>query len=118
MDTDDLIALERRGWDALSTEGAAGPFYDEVLVAEPLMLLPGGMVLDDRATIVDSMAGAPWDTHDLEEVRVVALGEDAAVVAYGATATRGDTEVSSLFASTYVRTGGRWRLAVHQQTPR
>ncbi len=51
-------------------------------------------------------------------MRVVLLGDDAAVVAYGATADRGDTNVSSLFNSTYVRCDGTWRLAVHQQTPR
>ena len=119
MDTTELADLERRGWVALSTEGAAGPFYDEVLVDEPLMLLPGGMVLDDRQVIVDSMGGAPWDAYDLEEpLRVVPLGEDAAVVGYGATARRGATEVSSLFASTYTRVDGAWRMAVHQQTPR
>ncbi len=118
MDPTELTDLERRGWTALSTEGAAGPFYDEVLVAEPLMLLPGGLQLDDRAMIVDSMGGAPWDAYELEDLRVVPLGDDAGVVAYGATATRGDTEVSSLFASTYVRVDGAWRLAVHQQTPR
>ena len=56
--------------------------------------------------IVDSMGGAPWDSYALEDMRVVALGEEAAVVAYGATAARGDTEVSSLFNSTYVRVDG------------
>ncbi|MGI8757051.1 MAG: nuclear transport factor 2 family protein [Acidimicrobiales bacterium] len=115
---DDLTALERRGWEALSTDGAAGPFYDETLVEEPLMLLPSGMVIDDRTTIVESMSGAPRDGYDLEDMRVVPLGDDAAVVAYGATADRGDTHVSSLFNSTYVRRDGAWRLAVHQQTPR
>ena len=53
-----------------------------------------------------------------QELRVVPLGEDAAVVAYGATAKRGDTDVSSLFNSTYQRVDGTWKLAVHQQTPR
>ncbi len=114
----ELIELEQRGWRALSTEGEAAGFYDEVLDDEPLMLLPGGMVLDDRAQIVASMGGAPWDAYDLEELRVVELGDDAAVVAYGATARRGETDVSSLFNSTYVRRAGGWRLAVHQQTPR
>ncbi len=100
MDVDELTDLERPGWEALSTEGAAGPFYDEVLVDEPLMLLPGGMVLDDRQVIVDSMSGAPWESYDLEEpLRVVPLGKDAAVVGYGATATRGEVEVSSLFTA-------------------
>ena len=118
MDANELIELEQGGWEALSTEGAASGFYDEVLAAEPLMLLPGGMVIDDRQTVVDSMGGPPWDDVHLEEMRVIQLGADAAVVAYGAEARRGETEVSSLFNSTYRREGGAWRLVVHQQTPR
>ena len=49
---------------------------------------------------------------------MIQLGADAAVVAYGAEARRGETEVSSLFNSSYRREDGAWRLVVHQQTPR
>lgn len=114
---EELVGLERRAWEALATEGAAAPFYEEVLADDVLMLLPGGLVIDDRQAVVDSMVGPPWASYDLRDERVLPLGPDAAVVAYAATATRGDTTYEALFASTYVRVDGRWRMAVHQQTP-
>lgn len=115
---DDLIDLERDAWKALSTSGeAAADFYGRVLADDVLMLLPGGMVIDDRGAVIDSMGGAPWDSFELSDERVLTLGEDSAVVAYRATASRGGTEYTALFASTYVRVGGAWRLALHQQTP-
>lgn len=115
----ELLALERAGWDALSTSGAAATaFYDWVLAAEVLMLLPGGMVLDDRATVVASMGGGdPWTGYELHDERVVQLGPDAAIVAYRATAHRRDDAYDALFASTYARHDGTWQLAAHQQTP-
>jgi hypothetical protein len=116
MDTDALTQLERDAWDALSTEGAAAPFYERMLARDVLMLLPG-FVVDDRAKVIESMSGAPWSSHDLQDMRVFRLGTDAAVVAYSGTAVRGGHEYHALFNSTYVREDGEWRLALHQQTP-
>lgn len=117
-DAEDLLELERAAWRALTDSGAAATaHYDEVLAPDVLMLLPGGMVIDDRAQVVASMGGAPWQSHELSDERVVPLGTDAAVVAYRATAVRDDTPYTALFASTYVRHDGSWRLAIHQQTP-
>ena len=63
---DELIELERAAWKALSTSGdAAAEFYDEVLAKDVLMLLPGGMTIDDRATVVDSMHQADWTSFEL-----------------------------------------------------
>lgn len=39
------------------------------------------------------------------------------VVAYRATARRSGSTYAALCNSTYRRTEGRWRLALHQQTP-
>lgn len=115
---DELIELERAGWDALSAGGdVAVSHYDEMLAAEVLFLLPGGMVLDDRSAVVDSMGGAPWSSYELSDERVIELNEDSAVLAYRARATRNDSEYSALINSTFVRQGGRWKLALHQQTP-
>jgi hypothetical protein len=76
----DLLRLERAGWRALSTGGdAAGRFYGGVLAGEVLMLLPGGLVIDDRRQFVDAMSGAPWDAFELAEERVVELGDAVAV---------------------------------------
>jgi hypothetical protein len=118
MAREELLELERAGWEALSAGGdAAAAFYDRVLATEVLMLLPGGMVLVDRAAVVDSMRGDPWSSYEMFDERVIELSESCAVVAYRARATRGGTEYSALITSTFVRTQGEWKLAVHQQTP-
>ena len=116
---EELLRLEREGWEALSASGeAAGRFYAENLAADVLMLLPGGMVLDDRQEVVESMGGSPWTSFKLSDERVLELVEGCAVVAYRATAQReGGEPYTALFNSTYVREDGAWRLAIHQQTP-
>jgi hypothetical protein len=114
----DLLDLERAGWQALSLGGdAAAAFYEHVLAAQVLMLLPGGMVLDDRGQVVDSMRGEPWDRFSLRDERVLRLGTECAVVAYRVSATRGGQSYDALINSTYVVENGHWRLALHQQTP-
>jgi hypothetical protein len=116
---DELLKLEHDGWRALSTSAEeAGRFYAETLAAEVLMLLPGGMVLDDRGAVIESMGGSPWASFELSDERVVELGERCAIVAYRGTAQReGGEPYEALFNSTYVREDRAWRLAVHQQTP-
>lgn len=118
---DELVALEVEGWQALTTEGAAGPFYDRLLDEAPVMLLPGGMVLTDRAEMVASMSGTPWRTFELHDVRVQRPSDDVGVVTYRAEAVRDERSYVALMSSVYVRRGGdgpdRWRLVLHQQTP-
>lgn len=118
VDRGALLELEQAGWRALSTGGgAAGAFYADVLASEVLMLFPGGSVIDDRDEVIASMAAPPWSAFELADQRVIPLGDDSAVVAYRATARRDGTTYEALVASTYVREGGAWKLAVHQQTP-
>ena len=115
---DELTELEHDAWRALSTDGeAAAAFYDRVLASDVLMLLPGGLVIDDRRAVLESMRGPPWDDFTFIDERVVELGEQCAVVAYQVMAHRADQEYEALFNSTYVREDGAWRLALHQQTP-
>ena len=114
----ELLRLERVGWCALSSAGdAATAFYDSVLAKDVLMLLPGGLVIDDREKVLDSMRGAPWTSFELFDERVLDLTRDSAIVAYRATARRDGVDYRALFNSTYVRQGDSWRLKVHQQTP-
>jgi hypothetical protein len=81
------------------------------------MLLPGGLVIDDRERVVESMRGAPWSAFEISDERVVELTPDSAVVAYRATAHRGSREYVAIFNSTYVLGDGGWKLVLHQQTP-
>jgi hypothetical protein len=119
MADDELIALERQGWDALSSTGeAARAFYERVLDEHVVMLLPGGLILDERAAIVESMSGSPWSRHALEDVRSLRPTTDTGVVIYGVVADRDGEGYSALVSSLYVRQRDGWKLAFHQQTPR
>jgi hypothetical protein len=126
MDTDEPggpAGLEEQGWQALATEGAASKFYakfyGEVLDETVVMLLPGGLALDDRAAIIDSMSGPPWSSYRLDGLTEHRPTAETAVVRYGVRARRGAAaEYSALVASLYVRRADGWRLTFHQQTPR
>jgi hypothetical protein len=119
MSQSQAIALEEQGWEALSAGGdAARAFYESVLDRTVVMLLPGGLALDDRAFIVDAMAGQPWSSYELDDLRSFQPTEDTAVVTYGVLARRGEQEYSALMSSVYARRGEDWRLTFHQQTPR
>ncbi|MGK5173970.1 nuclear transport factor 2 family protein [Geodermatophilus sp. CPCC 205761] len=117
---DDPLALEEQGWQALGTgPEAAAEFYARVLDTEVEMIFPGGARIDDRAAVLASMGGPPWESWSLEEPRVRELGPGSAVVTYGVVAHRAGAEpYSALVSSVYVRRDDGWRLAVHQQTPR
>lgn len=117
--TDDLIALERDGWQALSGAGgeSAAQFYGRILDADVVMLLPGGLRLTDRDEILRLMSRAPWDGFELGDPRTLELGPDSAVVLYGVVAERGGSPYSALISSTYVRRDDGWKLVLHQQTP-
>ncbi|MEX5300237.1 nuclear transport factor 2 family protein [Kocuria sp. CPCC 205292] len=119
MASTDPITLEQQGWQALSSTGEqAAAFYDDVLDQEVVMLLPGGLLLDDRAAIVASMAGIPWSSHELSDLRVLHPTSDTAVVLYRVLARRGESApYDALVSSTYARRERGWKLVVHQQTP-
>ena len=115
---DRLIGIERAAWDALASDPtAARRFFGETLASEILMLLPGGLVLDDRERAIDAMSGTPWDDFDLTDLRVLPLGAGVALVSSRVTAHRETQRYEALCSSTYVDDHGTWRLAVHQQTP-
>lgn len=114
----ELIELEEQGWRALATVGDAGKkFYASVLRQDAVMLFPGGMRIEGRERILESLGAQPWESFQLEDPKVVQLTEQAAVVVYKATARRkGSEPYTALISSTYVR-GATWQLVLHQQTP-
>jgi hypothetical protein len=119
MPQSQVIALEQEGWEALSAGGQdARTFYERVLDRTVVMLLPGGLALEDRAVIVSSMSGQPWSSYELEDLRSFHPTHDTAVVTYGVVAQRDEQEYSALMSSVYVRREDDWKLTFHQQTPR
>jgi hypothetical protein len=119
MPPNEVIALEEQGWEALSSGGeAARAFYERVLDHTVVMLLPGGLVLDERAAIVDSMSGPPWSSYEMQGVQAFQPTQETAVVTYGVLAERDAQKYSALMSSVYVRREDGWKLTFHQQTPR
>ena len=63
------------GAGVLSASGtAATEFYRQVLDDNAVLILPGGLALDDRETIIQSMSGEPWSAYRLQDIRVLKLG--------------------------------------------
>ena len=107
--SDELIRLEKAGWDALSTGGqTASLFYADNLARSILLVVPGDLLIDSREDAIESLGGPPWTSFELVEERVLQLGDDAATVIYKGTASRGETTYTALFNSTYVRESGVW----------
>lgn len=115
---EELVELEKKGWQALSMEVGAGKrFYEAILREDAVMLFPNGIRIEGKERILNSLGAQPWKTFHIENVKVVSLSANAATVVYRVTAQReGMHTYSALVSSTYVR-DRKWRLVVHQQTP-
>lgn len=113
----ELLALERRGWNALIS-GEAVEYYDRMLAEDMVLVLPG-MVLDRAETLETWVTSVSWQRVDIEGAQVRSLGAGVGLLTYLATASR-TPDVPSYRAqctSVYRRVAGRWRLAFQQQTP-
>ena len=115
---DELIELERAGWTSLC-DGTGDRFYGSIMTDDGLMVLADGSVMT-RADVVAALGQAPpWAHYEMDDVRVVPVGDDTAALVYVGTGHRGGGEPSfvAVMTSVYVRREGQWRLAVYQQTP-
>lgn len=112
---DEIEALERRGWDALSGPNGVA-FYEDVMAEDGLMVFPG-LVMDKRAAL-DAIGGAsPWSSFELRDVRSTA-DNSVGLVTYRAKGQRSDAPpYEAVMSSVYVRRGAEWKLLLHQQSP-
>lgn len=115
---DELLALEHAGWRSLC-EASGGDFYGRTMTSDGLMVLVDGSVLDRDAVAASLSDAPPWAEYEITEPRLLTHGDAAASLVYTGVARRqtGDAFVARM-ASTYVRQGGSWRLALYQQTAR
>jgi hypothetical protein len=110
--TEQLRQLERGFW----LEGA--DYYREHVAAEFVLLFPGMGAMDRAQAIEGIEGGRRWEHLETEGEKVVHLGADVRLLYYRARARRaGAAEYSAWVASVYVRRGGAWKLAFHQQSP-
>lgn len=113
----ELLETERKLW---SNDAA---FYESNLVEEAVLVFAETGVITRAAALAairqENLDGRRWAEVRFEDVRVVQPSENTCFLSYKA-AARWEREVSKIFVlatSVYVRRGGMWKLALHQQTP-
>ncbi|MCD0445646.1 nuclear transport factor 2 family protein [Glycomyces sp. A-F 0318] len=116
-DFDELLKLERSGWDSLC-DGTGAEFYGSIMTDDGRMILAHGFALD-RSQVIASLADAPpWAGYEITDAYLIRLGGHNAVLGYTGRAWRdgSEPEFNALMSSAYVRTDDGWRLALYQQT--
>jgi hypothetical protein len=114
---DELLDLERRGWQSLCN-GTGADFYGQIMTDDGVMVLAHGQVFDRQAVIDSLNEAAPWRTYDIADERLIALGDDHAILVYTGRAYRDEEPAFiALMSSVYARHEDSWRLALYQQTP-
>ncbi|MEV0671430.1 nuclear transport factor 2 family protein [Mycobacterium sp. NPDC050441] len=114
---DELLHIERAGWDSLC-ESTGADFYGDLMLPDAVMVLANGMVMD-RNTVVSALAQAPpWRAYEISGVHLIALDDDNAALVYIGTAYRDGDEPAFVGAmsSVYHRVDGVWKLTLYQQT--
>lgn len=84
------------------------------------MVLANGTVMSQRDVVEALRDAPPWAAYEIDDVRLVQLGENSGAVVYVGTGHRGGDEgpFVGVMTSVYVRRGGDWKLALYQQTPK
>ena len=118
LTVDDLLELERRGWDALC-RADGGSFYGRIMTPDAVMVLVNGMILDVQAVVESLNASPPWASYSIDDVRLVPTGDASAALLYRATAVRAgqDEPFVALMTSHYRLVDGEPALTLYQQTP-
>ena len=111
----DLLELEEAFW----RRSGDADFYADNMTEDAFMVFPAPAGIMDRdATLAAVAQVSPWVELELSDVHVLELTASTAVVAYRAQARRAEgAEYNAYASSVYVKAGGGWKLAVHQQTP-
>jgi uncharacterized protein (TIGR02246 family) len=113
-----LLDLERRGWDSLC-DSTGARYYGDLMTDDGIMVLADGSVMDRDAVVASLEHAPPWQSYDIEDVRLVDAGGEAAAIVYVGTGYRDGDQPAfvGIMSSVYVRQDRRWRLALYQQTP-
>lgn len=119
---EEIVFMEAQTWEALKGSGKSlVPF----LTDDCVMIFPGASIFDHASKptlreILNRPDVKPWSRYEMDEVRVVRLGPDAAMICYSVEAYRDETAYEALITSVWRRDskqGPDWKMALHQQTP-
>ncbi|MBX3479948.1 MAG: hypothetical protein KF842_06080 [Caulobacter sp.] len=109
---DRLMDLERGFWEGDEN------FFRRHVADHCLLAFTGMAGVKDREAVARSTSGAArWTDLEVRPVGEIQLSDEAVIVTYEASARREGEPYRALVSSGYVRRGGDWKLAFHQQTP-
>lgn len=115
----EIVALEKRAFEAWKNKDKK--FFEEHMAEEGQYLDLNGV--GSKAQYVQIVTGplCKVSNYALDNTKVTMLGRDAALLTYRYThdaVCGGTPEASPLWASTvYVKRGGKWLIAFHQEIP-
>ena len=114
---DELLKLERAGWQALSN-ATGDKYYGSIMTDDGLMVLADGSIMDREAVIGALDKAPPWARYEIDDPRVVTIDDDTAALVYVGTGYRegADEPFVGAMSSVYHRTSEGWQLALYQQT--
>ncbi|MCA1638518.1 MAG: nuclear transport factor 2 family protein [Acidobacteria bacterium] len=114
-----LIALEKQAAEAWKNKN--GNFYKSHFTDESVALMPTGTIGKSEIVSFISSADCQINSYSLDNFKVTMLNKDAAVLTYKGmqdVTCGGQKEPPVVWASTvYVKRGGKWQAAFHQETP-
>jgi hypothetical protein len=114
-----LIALEKQAWEAWKTKD--GKFFQGLLSEESIGVGDSGVA--KKATIVKDIAGSDCEvrSYSLDNYEVVMLDPNTAILTFKAdqdATCKGKVVPARVWASSvYIKRGGKWLSAFHQETP-
>jgi len=114
-----IISTEKKLWEAWK-KGDFKPFRT-YLSADSIMIGDAGV--SDKTTSIKDLEALKCEvrSYELSDIKVTFLDSDAALMTYKAmqdATCAGQTAPAAVWASSaYVKRGGRWLAASHQETP-
>ncbi|WP_336213797.1 nuclear transport factor 2 family protein [Nonomuraea sp. LPB2021202275-12-8] len=113
----ELRELEEKGWAAISVGN--GDFYRELVTDRTVCVEPDGLQTGAELAADIDANKSPFDDYTLEDVKVLPLGAESALITYRATVrlNAADFSFQLYMTSVYERAGNAWKLLFHQQTP-
>ena len=114
-----IVATEKKLWEAWKAKNIK--VFNTYLSADSVMIGDAGVA--NKTESLKELEGLSCEikSYDLSDIKVVFLNGDAALMTYKATqdGTCGGTAIPSAVwaSSAYVKRGGKWFAASHQETP-
>jgi hypothetical protein len=110
-----LLTLEEGFWNATQDPD----YYEEHMADDGIAVFgePSGVLHKEQAVAETRKTDGPmWSNTRLEDAKVTQLASGVVVLTYKGSALRGGQPYSAYCSSVYVDHGGRWKLALHQQS--